>query len=149
MILEAALAYLHLSAILAWVVFITSTAALARTEWINPAVVERLVVVDRIAFIAGGAVVATGLARWGLGIKGAAWYGMQPMLWGKIVLFGHVGLTALRTRAELARWQAQLRADGRMPSAEAVQQLRKQVMRAAHLMLVLPLLAVMLARGLP
>ncbi|MBL0150479.1 MAG: hypothetical protein IPP87_18045 [Ideonella sp.] len=47
MMLEAALAYVHLAAILSWVVFVSSTAALARIEWLNPAVVNRLVVVGR------------------------------------------------------------------------------------------------------
>jgi putative membrane protein len=65
MMLEAALAYVHLAAILSWVVFVSSTAALARIEWLNPAVVNRLVVVDRIAFMAGGAVLAAAVGKAG------------------------------------------------------------------------------------
>ncbi|HET9207523.1 MAG TPA: DUF2214 domain-containing protein, partial [Burkholderiaceae bacterium] len=37
MVLEAALAYLHLIAILTWVVCIGSSTALTRTEWLNDA----------------------------------------------------------------------------------------------------------------
>ena len=148
MTLEAALAYLHLAAILSWVVFISSTAALARNEWINAAVVNRLVVVDRIAFVAGGLVLATGLARWWLGSKGAAWYAQQPLLWFKVLLFATMAMAALRTRRELRAWQRQLHLAGALPSADAVQALRRRVMRASHLMLVLPAAAVLLARGI-
>ena len=43
MTLEAVLASLHLVAILTLVVFMSSQAALCRIEWLNAAVVERLV----------------------------------------------------------------------------------------------------------
>jgi putative membrane protein len=145
---DAVLAYLHLAAILSWVVFISSTAALARNEWLNAAVVNRLVVVDRIAFIAGGVVLATGLARWALGAKGAAWYAQQPLLWFKVVLFLAMAAAALRTRRELRSWQRQLHLAGALPPPDAVVALRRRVMRASHLMLVLPAAAVLLARGI-
>ena len=54
MILESLLAYAHLLAILALVVFISSEAALCRPEWMNAKIVERLVTVDRIYGIAAG-----------------------------------------------------------------------------------------------
>ena len=41
MTLEAILAFLHISAILALVVFITSEAAICRPEWMNRDIVER------------------------------------------------------------------------------------------------------------
>ena len=50
--LESLLAYLHLLAILSWVVFLSSTAALARVEWLNGAALLRLVTVDRVAHAA-------------------------------------------------------------------------------------------------
>jgi putative membrane protein len=148
MMLEAALAYVHLAAILSWVVFVSSTAALARIEWLNPAVVNRLVVVDRIAFMAGGAVLASGLARWWLGSKGVAWYAHQPLLWAKLVLFVVMAVAALRTRRDLREWQRRLRVAGELPDADAVAALRLRVMRASHLVLVLPVAAVLLARGI-
>lgn len=148
MMLDAALAYLHLAAILSWVVFVSSTAALARAEWLNAAVVNRLVVVDRIAFMAGIAALASGLARWWLGNKGAAWYSQQPLLWLKLALFAVMAVAALRTRRDLRGWQQALHSTGALPDAAAIAALRKRVMHSSHLVLVLPAAAVLLARGL-
>ena len=102
--LDALLAYAHLAAILSWVVFLSSTAALARSEWLNPAALARLLVVDGIAHAAGWAVVATGVARLVWGAKGAAWWLSQPLLWAKIGLVALMLLAAWRTRRQLANW---------------------------------------------
>ena len=147
MTLEALLAFLHISAILALVVFLSSEAALCRPEWLNPAVVERLVTVDRIYGIAAGAVLLTGLARVGLGAKGAAWYGHNWLLWTKLALFLVVGLLSIRPTLRFLAWRKALRATGALPAAEEVRQVRRWVMQQAHIVPVIPLAAVFLARG--
>ena len=67
MTLEALLAYTHILAILAMVVFLASEAALCRVQWLNAAVVERLAKIDTVYGIAAVAVLPTGIARtwWG------------------------------------------------------------------------------------
>lgn len=146
--LDAVLSYLHLLAILSWVVFLSSTAALARSEWLNPAVLARLLTVDRIANAAGWAVVASGAARLLWGAKGAAWWLGQPLLWAKLVLVALMLVAAWQTRSQLRGWQRRWQAEGVLPSPVELTALRRRVMRAAHLMLVLPAAAVLLARGL-
>jgi putative membrane protein len=144
---EALLAYAHILAFLTLVVFIASEAALCRPEWMNAAVVERLVTVDRVYGIAAGAVFITGLARVFLGVKGGAWYGGNWLLWVKVGLFVAVGLMSIRPTLRFAAWRKALRADGRLPAAEEVRQVRRQVLRQAHLIPLIPLAAVFLARG--
>ena len=68
--LEALLAYAHFVTILAVVVFLTSETALCRPEWMNAAVVHRLVRIDRIYLVSALALLATGLARTFWGVKG-------------------------------------------------------------------------------
>ncbi|MEK8051625.1 DUF2214 family protein [Ideonella sp. DXS22W] len=148
MLADTAFAYLHLLAILSWVVFLSSTAALARSEWLNAAALARLGVVDRVAFIAGWLVLATGLARVAASPKGAAWLLAQPLLWAKLALVALMLAAAWHTHAQVRAWLAAHQAGGALPAADAVATLRRRVMRASHLMLVLPLLAVLLARGL-
>lgn len=147
MTLDAILQYLHISAILALVVFISSEAALCRPQWMNNAIVERLVVVDRLYGIAAGAVLLTGLLRIYLGPKGATWYWHNWLLHTKITLFVIVGLISIVPTLRFARWRKALRADGTLPGEEEVRKARKLVMLQAHIIPVIPLAAAFLARG--
>ena len=147
MVLESILAYLHISAILALVVFITSEAALCRPEWMNATVVERLVTVDRIYGISAAAVLATGLLRIYLGVKGSGWYWGNWLLHVKIAAFVVVALISIAPTLRFLRWRKALRANGTLPSAEEVTKTRKLVMLQAHIIPLIPLAAVFLARG--
>lgn len=147
MTLEALLAYAHLLAILTMVVFISSEAALCRPEWINPQVVERLVTIDRVYGIAAGAVLLTGVARTWWGVKGTSWYWTNGLLHLKLALFIAVGLMSIKPTLMFIRWRRELRAGGTMPAEGEVRQARKWVMRQAHLIALIPLVAVFLARG--
>lgn len=147
MTLEAILAYLHLLAILTLVVFIASEAALCRVEWLNAAVVERLAKVDRIYGIAAVAVIATGVARTWWGMKGTAWYWTNPLLHLKLTLFIIIGAISIFPTMRYLRWRKALRATGALPAEAEVRRTRKLVMIQAHLIALIPLVAVFLARG--
>jgi putative membrane protein len=148
MTLEALLAYAHLLAILTLVVFISSEAALCRPEWLNARVVERLGKVDMIYGIAAGAVLLTGIARTWWGIKGTSWYWGNGLLHLKLALFIAVGLMSIKPTLMFGRWRKQLRADGRLPAEAEVRTARKWIMAQAHIIALIPLAAVFLARGL-
>ncbi|MBB3180713.1 DUF2214 family protein [Variovorax sp. Sphag1AA] len=147
MTLEAILAYLHILAILTMVVFISSEAALCRVEWMNAAVVERLSRVDMVYGIAAIAVLATGIARTWWGMKGTAWYWTNPLLHLKLTLFIIVGLLSIRPTMTYSRWRKALRSNGALPAEADVRKTRKQVMVQAHIIALIPLAAVFLARG--
>ena len=147
MTLEAFLAYLHLLAILTMVVFVASEAALCRVQWLNAAVVERLAKVDRIYGIAALAVLATGVTRTLLGVKGTAWYWSNPLLHMKLTLFVVVGVISIFPTLTFLRWRKAVRADGSLPNEAQIARARRLVMVQAHIIAVIPLLAVFLARG--
>lgn len=147
MTLEAILAYLHIAAILAMVVFISSEAALCRVQWINAAVVERLVRVDMVYGIAALTVLATGIARTWWGIKGTAWYWTNPLLHVKLTLFIVIGVLSIVPTMTYFRWRKALRASGTLPAEAEIKKTRRLVMIQAHLIAVIPLAAVFLARG--
>ena len=144
---EAILAFLHISAILALVVFISSEAAICRPEWMNADIVERLVRVDRIYGIAAVTVLATGLLRIYLGAKGASWYWGNWLLHVKITLFLLAALISIVPTLRFIRWRKALRATGALPAPEEVRKVRKLVMLQAHIIPLIPLAAVFLARG--
>jgi putative membrane protein len=148
MTLEALLAYAHLLAILTLVVFISSEAALCRPEWLNARVVERLGKVDMVYGIAAGAVLLTGIARTWWGIKGTSWYWGNGLLHLKLALFIAVGLMSIKPTLMFGRWRKQLRADGSLPAEAEVRIARKWIMAQAHIIALIPLAAVFLARGL-
>ncbi len=147
MILESLLAYAHFLAILTMVVFIASEAALCRVQWLNAAVVERLARVDLIYGLSALTVLATGIARTVWGIKGTAWYWTNPLLHVKLTLFVIVGIVSIFPTLRYGRWRKTLRATGALPAEAEIRQTRRLVMVQAHLIALIPLVAVFLARG--
>jgi len=145
---EALLAYLHFAAILTLVVFMSSEAALCRSEWLNADVVRRLVRVDAIYGAASAAVLLTGVARTLWGMKGAGWFWSQPLLWTKLGLFVVIGLLSIKPTLAFLRWRKTLEASGALPPPDEVRAIRRIVMIEAHLLVLIPLAAVFLARGI-
>jgi putative membrane protein len=144
---EALLAYAHLLAILTMVVFLASEAALCRTDWLNAKVVERLARIDMVYGIASVAVLLTGLARTYWGAKGMGWYWSNPLLHVKVTLFVIIGLTSIKPTMMFLRWRRNLRATGQLPDEAQIKLARRLVMVQAHILPLIPLAAVFLARG--
>lgn len=147
MIFESLLAYAHLMAVLSWVVFATSTTVLIRAEVFDAKLLERLVRVDAISLVAGVVTLLTGLARAGWGVKGAAWYAAQPLLWAKLALLLLMLAGGLGATLRMRRWRRDWLARAVMPDAASLVALRWHLMATTHLMLVPPLLGALLARG--
>ena len=147
MTLEAILAYIHILAILTMVVFISSEAALCRSEWMNARVVERLVRVDMIYGIAAVLVLLSGLARTYWGFKGGGWYWTNWLLHLKLGMFVVVALMSIKPTLMYRRWRRELNATGELPDDAQIRDARKWVMIQAHIIAIIPIAAVFLARG--
>lgn len=144
---EALLAYAHVLAFLSLTVFLSSEAALCRSEWLNAAVVRRLARLDLIYGLSALAVLASGLARIQWGAKGAGWYWANPLLHAKLGLFVVIALLSIGPTRSFLRWRRTLDAGGGLPPPDEVRRVRRQVMVEAHLLVLLPLAGVFLARG--
>ena len=144
---DALLTFAHLLAILTVVVFLTSQAALCRSEWMNEQVVRRLGVIDRIYWIAMATVLATGLALVLLASKGAHWYAGNWLLHAKLLLVAAVAALTVGSSRAFSTWRRDLAQGGPLPDAGQVQRARRQVMRAGHVLPLALLPAVFLARG--
>ena len=141
MTLEAVLAILTL------VVFMSSQAALCRIEWLNAAVVERLVRLDVIYNVTALVLLLTGLARVVWGIKGMSWYVSQPLFHVKVTLFVVMVLLSIWPTLSFRRWRSQLRATGALPQARGVRRARRLVMVQSHILPVVAVIALFWARG--
>lgn len=148
MTLEACLASLHLLAILTLVVFLSSQAALCRSEWMCDAVVRRLARLDMIYGAAAVVLLATGIARLLWGVKGLGGYTASPLFHLKMTLFVIAALLSIKPTLEFRRWKRQLDASGVLPTAAQVAQTRRWVMWQAHVVPVIAVVAVLWARGM-
>ncbi len=147
MLFESALAYVHLAFIFSLIVFQGSLAALLRPEWFNAAVLTRL---QRIVFInktAMALVIASGLVRCFWGIKPAAAYLANPLMHAKLTLVLIMLALVLPTYRAVKNWQRNYAATGELPATAAIQNARRWAMRSSHLMLLIPVFAVLMARG--
>ena len=144
---EALLAYAHILAILTMTVFLASEAALCRAEWLNAAVVERLAKLDMVYAVAAVCVLLTGVARVVWGAKGMGWYLSNPLMHVKFTLFVTMALISIKPTLAFIRWRRALRAHGTLPTADEIRSIRKWIMLQAHILPLVPLAAVFLARG--
>lgn len=147
MTLEAILAALHVVAILTFVVFLSSQAALCRIEWLNAAVVERLARLDVIYGVAGVVMIGSGIARVIWGVKGASWYLSQPLFHIKITIVLVMVILSFVPSLAFRRWRRNLLSTGALPGAPEVAKVRRLVMIQSHVLPVVAVIAVFWARG--
>lgn len=148
MTLEAFLASLHIVAILTLVVFLSSEAALCRSEWMNEAVVRRLAKLDMIYGITALVLLLTGVARIVWGAKGLTWYVSQPLFHLKMLLFFVTAILSLCPTFTIRKWLKALNVTGTLPQPESVRFVRKWIMVQAHIIPVIAVIAVYWARGM-
>ena len=148
MLQDALLAWIHYLAIFVLVVVMTAEAVLLRPG-LTPDTVRRLALYDRVYMFSALAVLATGLLRLTLGAKGAAFYMSNPWFHAKITLFIVIGLCSIPPTLSFLRWQKQARQQpGFVPSEPEIRRARRWVMIESHLFILLPLCAVLMARGI-
>ena len=148
MILDAILAYLHFTAIFLLFAFLTTQAMVMRAP-LDERSIRLLGRVDIGYAISAVAVLVTGLLRLGLGAKGGDFYLSSWPVYVKVGLFIAVGLISIKPTLVFIRWRKALDADPawKLP-AEAQAAMRRIVMIELHLGALIPIFAVMMARGL-
>jgi len=143
---DPVLAVLHHLALLAVFGCLLAELALLRLSP-GPAWVELLARIDLGDGIAAAAALCAGIARVLWGIKGPAFYADNPVFWLKLGLFVLIGLISVIPTLGYLRWRREARADGTLPGRAEVARLRRWVAVQVPLFAGLPLLAVLMARG--
>ncbi|MDQ8034919.1 hypothetical protein CEG14_07400 [Bordetella genomosp. 1] len=148
MVLDALLAWAHFLAIFFLIVVLTAEAVLLRPG-LSAQTVGRLALYDRLYLVSAVLVLATGLARLMLGAKGVAFLMPNPWFHAKIALFVVIGLCSIPPTLAFLRWKRQAaRLPGFVPDDAEIRRARRWVMLSSHLLILLPLFATLMARGI-
>jgi putative membrane protein len=144
---DALVAYFHYAAMVLIAVLLVAEQRLCRPG-LAAEHVRRLARVDRFYLFAALLAIATGVARlvW-LG-KGPAFYLYNPVFYIKLALFAAVGLLSIPPTLQFLRWMRALRAGGPAPEDWQVARARLYIMAELGLFALIPLMAVLMARGI-
>ena len=82
-----------------------------------------------------------------MGHEGHGLVWTNPLLHLKLTLFVIVGVISIFPTIRYLRWRQALRTTGALPAEAEIRKTRKLVMIQAHIIAVIPLAAVFLARG--
>jgi putative membrane protein len=149
MLLDAMLAALHYLAIILLVAFLAAEAVLCKPEYMSAATVRRLGVYDLLYFASAMVVLASGLARLVWGPWGAAYFANSIYFWAKVAAFALIALLSIAPTLAFMRWRRRLKFDASaLPAADEVARARRWVMWEAHVLILPPVFAAMMGRGL-
>jgi len=145
---DAIFAYLHFIAIFALVWFLAKEWTLLRVG-VEKLDLPRLALADRAFGMSAGAVFAAGLSRLLWGAKPWAFYAHNPVFHTKMAVFVVVGLISIVPTRAFLRWRKAAVADANFRVGESEwQRIKRIVLIEMHLVALIPLLAVLMARGI-
>ena len=146
--LDAILAYLHFTSIFLLFSFLVVETMMMRGALDAPAV-RLLGRVDLWFFGSAIAALATGFSRLAWGAKGPDFYLSSWPFYVKLTLFVAVGMVSVAPTLRFIRWRRMFERDPawKVPDAER-RLVRRLVMIEVHLAALIPLFAVIMARGL-
>ncbi len=146
--LDATLAYLHYISIFLLFAILTVQLVLIR-EPLDERLVRRLGRIDIAYFVSAIAVLVTGFLRATLGAKGADFYFNSWPIYVKLALFLAVGIISVKPTLTFIRWRRFFEKDAawKVPGDEQAS-IRRLIMIEVHLAALIPVFAVIMARGL-
>ncbi len=146
--LDAILAYLHFIAIFLLFSFMVTEAMMVRGT-LDAAAVRLIGRVDLWYLGAAIAVLATGFLRMMFGAKGPEFYLSAWPIYAKIGLFVVVGVISVGPTIRYIRWRRMFERDAgwRVPDDER-KSVRRSLMVQLHVAALIPLVAVIMSRGL-
>ena len=145
--IDALLTYFHFVSIFLLFAFLSVEAVLLRRP-VNADTARLLGRADLFYGIAALLVLVSGPLRMLFGAKGMAFYTGNPLFWIKLLLFAIVGTLSLLPTLCFLRWARAARNDAAFAADEAERRrMRLFVMWEIHLSALIPLLAVLMARG--
>ncbi len=148
MLTDSLLAYVHHVAAFALVAILFVEMALCKPG-MTPTQLRTLSRYDALYGVLAAVLLLAGTMRVIWGIKGAQFYAHNPAFHAKVGLFIAIGLLSVPTTLRYIRWRAALKADAQYrPGTDEIKGARRFIHMQAGLIIFLPLLAVLAARGI-
>lgn len=148
MLADALLALFHFLSIFTTLSLLVAELVLCRGP-MTAALARRLFRVDLGYFLAAMAALLSGFLRVFYGAKGSAFYFSNPVFHAKLGVYIAIAVTSVPVTLAIARWNKVLRAGGGDGIAPAdVARARRWMHVEAALFVLLPVLAVLMARGI-
>ena len=145
--MEVAMAYLHYLSILGLAGSLVGEMVLCRPG-LTADQARRLPVIDAIFLGAAIAALVTGLLRFFLYAKGWAFYLPNPFFIAKMALYVAIALISIRPTIRFQRWRRAIAEGGAAPDVSEVQAMRRIIHLELALLALMPLMAVLIARGI-
>jgi putative membrane protein len=145
--MEPLLAYLHYMSIIVLGAFLTAELIVCRPG-LRPEQVRLLPRLDMVFFAAAMIALATGLLRLFFYAKGVGFYLPNPAFHAKMALFVAIAVISIVPTMRFLRWRRTLEAGGAAPDAAAVVRVRRLIHVELALLALIPLMAVLMARGI-
>jgi putative membrane protein len=145
--MEPLLAYLHYVSIIVLGAFLTAELLVCRPG-LGPEQVRLLPRLDIVFFAGAILALATGLLRLFFYAKGVAFYLPNGAFHLKMALYLAIALISVVPTTRFIRWRRALDAGGGAPDAVAVARVRRLIHLELLLFALMPLMAVLMARGI-
>ena len=128
---------------------ITFAAPVHNNRMVSKPEINSLVIIDLIYGISAGLVLVTGLLRWFVvDVKGIEFFSKNPLFHIKLTLFVVIIILSIFPTMKFLKWKKQARHDdGYVPNKKEIKQQLIFIRIELLLMAIIPLLAVMIAKG--
>jgi putative membrane protein len=147
MLVDFMLASLHHLFVVVLIAALSVEVALVRSPF-EPDRLKRLLIIDALYGVSAGLLFVVGVGRLIWGLKGWDYYAGNHAFWVKMALFIVIGLLSIRPTLVYRRWQRAVENGGQSPSGKDVASIRRYLHLQASLLLMIPIIAAAMARGL-
>jgi putative membrane protein len=145
--MEPLLAYLHYLSIIVLGAFLTAELLVCRPG-LGPEQVRLLPRLDIVFFAGALAALATGLLRLFFYAKGFDFYRTNPAFHAKMALYVVIAVVSIVPTMRFIRWRRAMETGGALPDNGAVLGVRRLIHLELALLALMPLMAVLMARGI-
>jgi putative membrane protein len=145
--MEPLVAYLHYLSIILVGGFLVAELVTCRVG-MTVEQAKRLAIIDAVFFASGLAALATGLLRLFFYAKDVSFYTGNPVFWTKMALYVIIAALSITPTRTFLRWKRAATERGAAPAGDEIAAARRLIHIELGLLALMPLLAVLMARGI-